>query len=348
MSTIKFFYRVSDEARRAEALTGTTKPVERELMIDIAELDQHQRDVIVPLANIDPNGNLQVAIKYEDSITEYKIREKPESYNLHDRGTAASHWIAKQRILFDAEPSADEIIERIEQTREANKLHMQIAERLAQPYAEKYEAEKRALEENQVRHRAEYDRMKPIMDELIRNGNYDALNKSNTGEGPILRPDWYVWKWCEKWTERDESLDSMQDNALKSIREQREADAKKQRDAERDAWIDQHGSPRLRKCIAEGYNCQRLYVIERASIEAVGYTVDYFDHADWERRSGPSETALDELIAVREHGIGEPKIVWLTSDARDTKSTDEDDEFESCEAVIIRGYLGKYDLVKQM
>lgn len=111
---------------------------------------------------------------------------------------------------------------------------------------------------------------------------------------------------------------------------------KERRIAERAAWTIEHGSPRLRKCVEGGYDCQRLYVFERAAIEHPGYVVDFDDKATWKDRSGPSEAALDESARVG----GE--VVWLTNMPGD------DDYFEPCEAVVIRTFLGKYDLIKQM
>lgn len=128
--------------------------------------------------------------------------------------------------------------------------------------------------------------------------------------------------------------------------EQREAESKRREAAaaeaaqqarieERRAWALAHGSPRLRKCVEAGYDCQRLYVFERAALEHPAYVVDFDDKATWKSRSGPSEAALDEAARVG----GE--IIWLTS-------LPDEDYVDPCEAVVIREYLGKYDLVKAM
>lgn len=124
-----------------------------------------------------------------------------------------------------------------------------------------------------------------------------------------------------------------------------EAAEKERRDAERREWITLHGSAYLRKCLAGGYDCQRRYVIERAGVEFPGYVVDYNDVAAWKDRAGPSEAALDE--ATRVSGT----VVWLTampSSAVPNRDDDEygDNDFEPCEAVVVRGFLGKYDLVR--
>ena len=119
-------------------------------------------------------------------------------------------------------------------------------------------------------------------------------------------------------------------------REQAERDAKTQRQIERNAWIAQHGSAYLKKCADMGYDCQKAYVHERAALEHPAYVLDYNDDARWKDRAGPREAALDE--AARVGG----QIVWLTY------LNDADDFFEPCEAVVIRSYLGKYDLIRTM
>lgn len=132
------------------------------------------------------------------------------------------------------------------------------------------------------------------------------------------------------------------------LAEQRKQDAARQeaekaaRLAERRAWALEHGSSRLRKCIEMEYDCQRLYVLERAAIERPGYVVDFDDKAAWKSRSGPSEAALDEAARVG----GE--VVWLTRLPLDDGAPEDYQEGweDEREAVVIRQYLGKYDLIK--
>jgi len=147
------------------------------------------------------------------------------------------------------------------------------------------------------------------------------------------------------------AYDALQDRIKERDRERAErkradeaelAAAKAAREHERADWIAAHGSPRLRKCLEGGYNCQRLYVLERAALEHPGYTVDFDDKAAWKDRSGPSEAAMDE--ARRVDGI----VVWLTAFPVDDGNAEEYQESweEATEAVVVRGYLGKYDLVR--
>lgn len=64
--------------------------------------------------------------------------------------------------------------------------------------------------------------------------------------------------------------------------------------------------------------------------------VDFKDAAQWRDRSCPSEAALAE--AERVSGL----VVWLVA-SPDREAYD----FAEREAVVIRGYLDKYDLIKE-
>jgi hypothetical protein len=117
-----------------------------------------------------------------------------------------------------------------------------------------------------------------------------------------------------------------------------DAEVKAARVADRVAWIATHGSEFLRKACGAGYDCQRRYVIERAALERPGFVVDFDDRAAWRDRSCPSEAALDLALAVG------GQVVWLTTPGYEIS---EAEYWEPCEAVLIRQYLGQYDLIKQ-
>lgn len=134
---------------------------------------------------------------------------------------------------------------------------------------------------------------------------------------------------------------------LNSTRVKAEAEASKA------AWVQAHGSDHLKRACAGGYDCTRKYVKERAAFDAPGYTIDIEDDAKWKDRSCPSVAALDEEDAAKAFNLGDVQIVWLTEPAQDRKTTaddyyDDSYSFEPCEAIVIRGYLGKYDLVKAL
>ena len=118
--------------------------------------------------------------------------------------------------------------------------------------------------------------------------------------------------------------------------------------AEMAAWIKQNGSDRLRLAYERGYNVRGLYVRERAAKEFPGFVPDMDGRADWEERVSPTEEALEvetEAIELaKANGLSEDnvRIVWLTKPPRDMEDVVEEPE----EAVVVRGFLDRYDLIK--
>jgi len=143
--------------------------------------------------------------------------------------------------------------------------------------------------------------------------------------------------------------------AAAEARNQAEEAMRKLQEQSKAAWVEAHGSDHLKRACARGHDCQRLYVTERAALELPEYTVDFEDNAQWKDRACPTTAALDEAERVERLDLRpadeiEVLIVWLTSPARAERLEYDEDpgEFEECEAVVVRGYLGKYDLVRQM
>ncbi|KQQ97717.1 hypothetical protein ASF71_22095 [Deinococcus sp. Leaf326] len=66
-----------------------------------------------------------------------------------------------------------------------------------------------------------------------------------------------------------------------------------QRAQERAEWGAANGSDFLKKALGAGYNCQQRYAHEHPE-----YVIDYFNTAEWQDRSCPSETALDEALRM--------------------------------------------------
>jgi hypothetical protein len=140
----------------------------------------------------------------------------------------------------------------------------------------------------------------------------------------------------------------------KLIELQRKLDAdraaeKEKEEAERLAWIETHGSDYLQRAVKLGYNCQRQYVTERAAKEFPGYALDFNNNATWKDRACPSEAALDEVERLIRQGY-DAEVVWLTEPIQEPEYSDDDDYccFEPCETIVVRNYLGKYDLVKEI
>jgi len=126
-------------------------------------------------------------------------------------------------------------------------------------------------------------------------------------------------------------------------RAQEEA-ARAAHEREKAEWIARHGSERLRRQTAAGYDCQRRYVLERAAQEFPDYVLDFNDAASWRSRSCVSDEAFEE--ASRVGGT----VVWLTAPPSSALPQEEGDEeeFKQTEAVVVREYLGKYDLIRMM
>lgn len=123
-----------------------------------------------------------------------------------------------------------------------------------------------------------------------------------------------------------------------------------QREAEKAIWIEAHGSDQLKRAFADQYEVGRIYTLERASNEYPEWEIDYFGFSEWKDRKNPP---LSELDAADETAAqtGQPvNIVWLTQPAAIDR--EEFDEavyyFKQHPALVIHGYLGKYDLVKSL
>ncbi|WP_235062549.1 hypothetical protein [Thermoanaerobacterium aotearoense] len=147
-------------------------------------------------------------------------------------------------------------------------------------------------------------------------------------------------------------IEEAKEKAIEDInRKKEEEEKKKERELQKQYlekdkidWINQHGSDYFKRAIANGFDCQRKYVIERAAKEFPDFIVDFDDSAEWNSRSCPSEKALYEMITLKEKGYN-ANVVWLT---RLPNGYDDYDyyDIDPCEAVVIRSYLGSYDLIK--
>lgn len=124
-------------------------------------------------------------------------------------------------------------------------------------------------------------------------------------------------------------------------------EAKVKREQEKSDWIKQYGSDYLKDCLEMNVSANLEYVVERAAKDYPEFVVDYADNAKWEDKFSPSPESLSELKKIRGAGA-EAEIIWLTRPAKvkNDDEYDEDDDFESCEAILIHNYLGKFDLVK--
>lgn len=69
--------------------------------------------------------------------------------------------------------------------------------------------------------------------------------------------------------------------------------------AEIAAWAEQHGSPRLRRCVKESIPCRAIYRDERLALEYPGWEVDGKHLPTWDDARNPPEDALDLLDKAR-------------------------------------------------
>ena len=133
---------------------------------------------------------------------------------------------------------------------------------------------------------------------------------------------------------------------IKSVEEREEErkkkEAKKQaEEREKAEWIQAHGSQHLKEAFTRGYDCQRLYILERVAQELPGYEVYQFDGRDeWElyKRSCPSPEALEEVKRMEAQGF-HPIVKWAKL------SESDEDEGGEAEIVYIEDYHG-YEVYK--
>lgn len=130
-------------------------------------------------------------------------------------------------------------------------------------------------------------------------------------------------------------------------REKEKIEALRKKQFEKNAWIAEFGSDYLRRATALDYNCQRQYVTERAAHEHPDYSVDFDDNAEWNDRACPSMDALGEVESLVAAGV-DAEVVWLTSPVYGFESYEDEANWEPREAIVIRNYLGKYYLAKEI
>jgi len=147
------------------------------------------------------------------------------------------------------------------------------------------------------------------------------------------------WQYFMEKTKREEEK-KKKDAEEKRLRKEKE----EKREIEKANWIEQFGSDHLQRAFKLGHNSQRKYVIERCNMELPEFSVDFNDKITWQDRSFPSLEAIEQVEKLIKQGY-KAEIVWLTHPDIDLEL---DEEWEKCEAILIRNYLGKYDLIKQM
>jgi hypothetical protein len=313
MATVEIKWQASDQLLLAEiAQTGKGRGPDRSLTIDLAEVAPAQRSALLALTKV-----LVTSHTAEPLLNTIDISNRPEPGTAERLARGMRSTIP---LRLDAEPTLDQAISIAQEI---------AAERAAQQAeADQINAKQRAAQK--------------IVAAASAQAQTEITALEKAGDLAGLRAYRLPTEIGDAWTTTARDAAEQRSRAIKDLEDA-------QRDRERQEWIAAHGSAHLQRCIAAGYDCKRLYVLERAALEAPGFTVDFGDKAAWKPRACPTTEGLDAEDAARALGLGEPQTVWLTTPAQDRVGDPEGydyEEFAACEAVIIRGYLGKYDLVQ--
>lgn len=295
--------------------TGDPLPVNPFVSVELADLTTDQRRVIV-----------EVGIGSDAAV---KLPAPATLVESLASGPGLSHRADLART-FDAIPSVDEWIAAAREDLAAEaEAQRQLADAIA---AWKIvQAERNAAEQTR---RAALEACRAEIDALEAAADLDGLQA-------------YRGHHDRGLYERGALVQSREFDLAATARDRAIANLEKARRAEeKAAWIADHGSDYLRRAHSAGYDCQRLYVTERAANDAPGFVVDFADQARWKSRACPSVAALDLLDRATGYNVGQCEIVWLMAGPAD--ATDTWDEPQEREAVVIRGYLGKYDLVAEL
>lgn len=130
----------------------------------------------------------------------------------------------------------------------------------------------------------------------------------------------------------------------------------RQFESDMEVWIEEYGSGRLRLARERGYKVTSSYAKERAARELPEAWIDTADRATWRERVDPTFDALkDETLVekwMEQRGLPySVQIVWLVEPPSSMaeildRGTDDEPfgvEFEQQEALLIAGYLDRYN-----
>lgn len=309
MASVTVRWNASEATRMREAVeTGDAGPRTRELKVDLAELKPKERKAVIEYFGSVDSVNVWSKV---DMTRKPTFSEKAKNSGYMDRYGKGPE--------FDAEPTPSYILDFIK------------AEMKERAKAGKYKAmEEGRLAKEETWKLARYEELRPQVEALIEAEDVEALAQFKLT---------ILGNWSPKGKD---GLNGMIRSAYCDILKRHAEEAKTK-------WVTEYGSERLKKAFERGHSCQRRYVVERAAMEAEGFTVDFNGKANWKERSCPSEAALSAAEYAETLGLGAVDIVWLTSPAQAHVPSCEEyenwDYWEPREAIVIKSYLGKYDLV---
>jgi len=210
--------------------------------------------------------------------------------------------------------------------------------RLAE-FTKKKEEERHKIEEMKVAIKQAITKQFP--DVTVSEGRdvlYASYASGATNESVTIYTDYANTTVEQAMKKVEELVQSVEERENRRIMEQAQKQAKEREKAE---WIQTHGSERLKEAFARGYDCQRMYILERVAQELPGYIVYQFDGRDaWELRdrSCPSQEALEEVKRLEAQGY-RPVVKWAKLAPSD------EDEGGQGEIVYLEDFHG-YELYK--
>lgn len=211
---------------------------------------------------------------------------------------------------------------------DAHHQQKQAKERQQRAWQAQQEAERRAKAEQQEQQR------QAVLAKLAAAGEDDeVLAKVASGLTPGERSLLEGYR-TERWV--GEAM--IYENRLKArrwrIEEAREEQQRQERETqrhERAAWIEAHGSPRLRRLLAEEIEHEAVYRDERLALERPGWRWDTITGTQQHEPRNAPDSALDLLDEARKLAPDARLVYWTVDEAPD-------DEYEDVSRVAVRGY----------
>lgn len=317
---VKLCFEASEKLLKQHVIDTGNRLAGRFVVIELSELPDFQRAIVVDCA-IDYRDEVGIpgAVTGVDLV----------GYNAPRFETAAAP-------KFDTIPTVDEWLAAATQAIASKKQWQNVLNNAVKAKADKEAAEKQRQGELHAQYKILQAEWLPKI---------DAMTEEEANQ-PL--PDLIRAMEAEMKSFFGPKLSDAKSNRWKELRDAR-LDAED--DQAKEGFVNSHGSDQLKRAIARGHDCKRLYTCERATVEAPGWVVDIEDDAEWKSRSCPSPDALNAADEAEKLNIGKVEIVWLTAEPSDTKQSGEQQYydgpgFEQCEALVILGYLGEYNLVK--
>lgn len=315
---VKLCYEASEKLVKQHVIDTGNRLSDRFVTVELSELPDFQRAIVV-----------ECGIDFQDKVN---IPGMVTGVDLV--GYNAPKFETAQAPKFDTIPTVEEWLTAATQAVASRKQWQNVLDNALKAKAEKETAEKQRQNELHARYKILQQEWLPKIEAM-------------TEEEASLPLSDFI-------REIEEEMKSffgtkLSDKKSNRWKELRDARIRRQDEQAKSEFVTNHGSDQLKRAVARGHDCKRLYTRERAAVEAPGWVVDIEDDAEWKSRSCPSKDALDAADEAEGLNLGKVEIVWLTAEPNDTKQSDEGqywNHFEQCEALVIGGYLGEYNLVK--